>query len=543
MPNFEQKLGAAALVPALAVFAWSAAESLSYWHWGDEDEKIVAAWMIGEGYHLYDTLFAHHGPLNYALAHLTYLATGSVELAPYRLLQWGLMLLAGVAVAASPLLSDWPRRATAFSLFCVLSALLSPLWYGHTLLYHAQGGIAMTVALSLLLLPMTFGLRPGRLQAAAGGAGLAAAGFTAYPLAVPALMLISAALVLIHARGLRLVDWRGSLVTAAVGFAVFSVLMLLWLLLYGDLLGYGIYHVWFNQAVYTQFIDFDVGGAWRQLGRLFKSPLGWVLWTVVLVSFLAIADVIASRQTAHTIRGRLRQSVWPIAGWAALVSGLLFLNPRGAEVYQSAPLWIVGLGLLSLLICLRPADFGATRTLRYIRWAALLLAVATPGYLVGWKGLSDVPERFVSTDYAKKKRVDYARRAKLVQGLVSSGEPILAVVFSPRWYLLTKRLPSSGAYYYLPWQAAYNQSPVLGYRIDPCGDVAKAPPKVIAWDRWRVWDRYDVADYAPCLVEAMRHDYLAIKGTPLLLRKPVGADDLALVKAQGFDLEPVAEPN
>jgi hypothetical protein len=67
-----------------------------------------------------------------------------------------------------------------------------------------------------------------------------------------------------------------------------------------------------------------------------------------------------------------------------------------------------------------------------------------------------------------------------------------------------------------------------------------APPKIIAWDRWRVWDRYDVADYAPCLVEIIRRDYLAIKGTPLLLRKPVGAENRTWVQRLGFDLEPVS---
>jgi hypothetical protein len=267
---------------------------------------------------------------------------------------------------------------------------------------------------------------------------------------VPAIKLVSAALMLIRARGSRLAEWRGSLVAAAAGFAGFSVLMLLWLWRCGDFLGYGVYHVWFNQVIYTQFIDFDLGGAWRQLRRLFKSPLGWILWPVVLASFLAVADVIATRHTARARGGRLWRNLWLAAGWVALLSGFLLLNPRGAEVYQSAPLWIIGLGLLSLLVCLRPADFGARRTLIGMRWAALLLAVTTPGYLVAWKGLSDVPERFVSIEYAQKKHADYAEQVELVHGLVPVGEPILAVVFSPRWYLLTGRLPSSGAYYYLP---------------------------------------------------------------------------------------------
>jgi hypothetical protein len=101
------------------------------------------------------------------------------------------------------------------------------------------------------------------------------------------------------------------------------------------------------------------------------------------------------------------------------------------------------------------------------------------------------------------------------------------------------RLPSSGAYYYLPWQAAYNRAPVLGYRLDPCADLAAAPPKLIVWDRWPVWEQYDVADYAPCLVEIMQRDYVAVSGTQFLLRKPVGDADQALVAGFGASLEPV----
>jgi hypothetical protein len=253
---------------------------------GDEDEKIVAAWMIDEGYRLYDTLFAHHGVLNYALAHLTYLATGSLELAPYRLLNWGTVLLAGVAVAASPVLSGWRRRVVAGTLFCVLMALLSPLWYGHTLLYHSLGGVAVSSGLTLLLLPAMFGVDPGRTRALAGGAALAAAGFAAYPLAVPILILTLAALMLLRARGQLGRAWLDTALYATAGGLLFSIAMLAWLWRFGDIVGYGVYHIWFNQAVYTQFIDFDLGGVWRQFGRLFKSPLGWAVWFSLLFSFV-----------------------------------------------------------------------------------------------------------------------------------------------------------------------------------------------------------------------------------------------------------------
>jgi len=523
---------------AVAAFIVLAADSLGYWHWGDEDEKIVAGWMIAEGYRLYDTLFAHHGALNYALAHLAYLNTGSVQLAPYRILQWGTVLLAGAALAASPLICSWRQRVIAFSGFILSVALLGPLWYGHTLLYHSLGGVAISVALSLLVLPVMFAVKPSPVQAGLGGAALSAAVFAAYPFALPAVLLPAAALAAVRARGVPCCGWRPTLLPATAGFGVFTLLMLLWLARYGDILGYAIYHFWLNQAVYANFIHYDVAVVVTQLEVLFQSPLGWALQAGVLFSLLLLVEAWAVPD--HDGGGDLRRRLWLAAAWALFLLGLLFLNPRGEVIYKNAALWIVGLGLLNLLIVWTPRRPGNTVAVAILRGLALVVAIAAPTYLIGVKGWSDVDARYVTRAHAEEMRAGYAQRIRLVQALVPANEPMLAMVFSPRWYLLAERLPSSGAYYYLPWQAAYNHGPVLGYRIDPCADLAAAPPKVIAWDRWRVWERYDVADYAPCLVEIVRQDYLAITRTPLLLRKPVSDADRAIVTELGFDLMPVA---
>ncbi|WP_058553679.1 hypothetical protein [Thiohalocapsa sp. ML1] len=519
---------------AMVGFGMIAWDSLDYWHWGDEDEKLVAAWMIASGGRLYDDIFAHHGPLNYALAHVVHALSGSIELAPYRAAQWTTVLLAALALAASPLLEGALRRVAAASLFCLLVALLAPLWYGHTLLYHSLGGVAISIALCLLLLPLSFGLCPSRLQAAAGGAALSAAVFAAYPFAVPVVLLTLAALLLVRSRGLAWRDVRGALLAAAAGFGAGTLLMLLWLLRYGDVVGYAVYHLWFNQVVYAGFIDFEPGVALRQLEKVFQSPLGWVLQAILLFWLALLLEARAAMQGAHRLRW-----LWLPGGAVIFLVGILFLNPRGEVVFKNAALWIVGLALISLLICRAPAAPGVAGAVRVLRVLAVLVAIAAPVYLAGIKGWSDVDGRYVTRAYAEKKHAGSAKRVRLAQALVPAGEPILAVVFSPRWYLLIERLPSSGAYYYLPWQAAYNRAPVLGYRLDPCADLERAPPKLIVWDRWPVWDRYDVADYAPCLVELMQRDYVAVSGTQFLLRKPVGDADRALVAGFGASLEPV----
>ncbi len=524
---------------ALAAFVGLAWHSLAYWHWGDEDEKIVAAWMIAEGWRLYGDLFAHHGPLNYALAHGVYTLTGSVALAPYRAAQWGILLLTAVALGASPLLRGWQQRVLTGSLFCLLVALLAPLWYGHTLLYHAQGGAAVSVALSLLLLPLMLGVIPSRIAAAFGGAGLSAAVFAAYPFGVAAGLLTLSTLMLVRAGGRHWRDVLGTLVAAAAGFAAFTLLMLLWLVLYGDLVGYGVYHLWFNQVVYADFIIYSPVDALKQLKKLFRSPLGWVLQAALLFTLLLGLEVRSLRRKDPPAGSGLRRGLWLVGGCTTFLLGLLFLNPRGDVVFKNAALWIVGLGLLSLLIVWRPMGPSSRRAVGVLRWLAIFVAVAAPLYLAGIKGWADVDQTYVTRTAAVQMREALDRQVRLAQALTSPDEPILATVFMPRWYLLTERLPSSGAYYYLPWQAAYNRDPVLGYRIDPCVDLAMAPPKLIAWDRWTVWERYDVADYAPCLVELMQRDYVAVSGTPFLLRQPVSDADRAVVADFGYRLEPV----
>jgi hypothetical protein len=424
-------------------------------------------------------------------------------------------------------------------MFCLLVALLAPLWYGHTLLYHALGGAAVSIALSLLLLPVMFGIAPSYRLAVPGGAALAAAVFAAYPFAIAVVLLVSTTPMLWRARSRRWRELRATLLAAATGFAAFTLLMLLWLLLYGDLVGYGIYHLWFNQVVYAGFIEYSPADALEQIEKLFRSPLGWVLQAVVLFTLLLGIESGLPQRAQQRPLGRLRRRLWLIGGCVTFLLGLLFLNPRGEEIYKNAALWIVGLGLLSMLIVWRPRSEKPVRGIRVLRGLGVFVAVAAPLYLAGIKGWDDVDETYVTRAYATEMRTALDPQVRLAQALVPADEPILATVFLPRWYLLTERLPSSGAYYYLPWQAAYNRAPVPGYVLDPCADLETAPPKLIVWDRWKVWNHYDVAEYAPCLVAIMQRDYVAVSGTQFLLRKPATDADRATLARFGTGVEPV----
>jgi hypothetical protein len=426
-------LSVLAVLASLALFLGIALNSLAYWHWGDEDEKIVAAWMIAEGGRLYGSIFAHHGPLNYMLAHGVYAATGSIALAPYRAAQWGIMLLTGLALAASPLLRGWRHRLLAGSLFCVLVALLAPLWYGHTLLYHALGGAAVLVALGLLLLPVMLGVAPSRVGAVLGGAALAAAVFAAYPFAVSVVLLALAGLMLVAAGGRRWSDVRGALLAAAAGTVAFTLVVLLWLVFYGDVVGYGVYHVWFNQVVYAGFIDYAPGVAVTQLEKLFQSPLGWVLQAAVLFTLLVGIEIGGAGGRPAKLVDRIKRRLLLVGGCAAFLLGLLFLNPRGEEIFKNAALWIVGLGLLSLIIVWHPLARERVRAVGVLRVLGVLVAIAAPLYLAGIKGWADVDQTYVTRTYADEMHAALDDQVRLARALTPAGEPIFTTVFMPRW--------------------------------------------------------------------------------------------------------------
>ena len=68
------------------------------------------------------------------------------------------------------------------------------------------------------------------------------------------------------------------------------------------------------------------------------------------------------------------------------------------------------------------------------------------------------------------------------------GEKIAAYSWHPFQYIVSERLPISGAFVFMPWQAKYNENPIFGIKIDPCVDLKAHKPKVMMVDKLYVFN-------------------------------------------------------
>jgi len=112
-----------------------------------------------------------------------------------------------------------------------------------------------------------------------------------------------------------------------------------------------------------------------------------------------------------------------------------------------------------------------------------------------------------------------------IRELVHPDEHILAVPYAPGLYMGADRMPMDRYFYYLPWDAAYAKAPWFGQTHDLCVDLPKAPPRLIYFDHYVVWDRYDIRDYAPCLFAFLKAHYRRQTDFPDLYVRADGAGD------------------
>ncbi len=108
---------------------------------------------------------------------------------------------------------------------------------------------------------------------------------------------------------------------------------------------------------------------------------------------------------------------------------------------------------------------------------------------------------------------------KLIRSHTKNNSDFLALVFRTEFYIKADRIPISGNYYYLPWQAAYNKASINNYKIDLCDDLEKKSPSVILFDNWKVWDKYSIDSYESCITKFINDNYSPVDGETWLFFK------------------------
>jgi len=508
-------LGLLALICAVIVFGFRVNASLKLFYFVDETEKFVAARMINQGLHLYKDVFAHHGPVTYMLAHLYAKVVSQTDFSLIRLEIVFLAAVSCLSLAFSPILKCITARIWAAALYLSILSSVWALQAIHMLLYSQIGGFLFVIVLSQLVIPVLMGEKPTSIGLFISGFSITLAFFSAYSFGPAAVFFVASTF-------LSLIDQKIKTKTSVLFFlGIFSALtiVILWLVLFGDLLGYLIYHIYFNQKIYAPFIEFSLLSIFSNFNISFL-PTNLIHTLAVLFLF---AWTFALAITVIDNKEKGKSLVFKIGAIASLFVAVLFANPRGEHSYQNAGFVVLNFASISLV-----AAWLLQSQLRRLSWHKMIypiLFMAIFTFSEGVRAYSiSTPHGFAKKDFLSNE-VDFKPEVggiyDFIRSITRPDQKILALIFEPIIYIKADRLPASGHYYYLPWQAAYNRASIFDYKIDICKDIIDQKPNIIFFDDYKLWNKYSIEQYEPCVCSLIDRNYVRFKSRDLFIRKDI----------------------
>lgn len=500
---FDRATIAAWTMGVVALFAviWYQIRLSCYIEWGDESETIVAAKMMLAGATLYQDIFNHHGPLAFLPGIITELLGGHT-VPQHRIFIYLLQIFALGCLLFSPLIRHVHAlvRVTYVMFVATIYVGYLPASYGHTYIYQVMCGLMLSVALSCWLLPLLAGMTAQRRAVTLAGSALVAS----LPFLAVTYVPVAAALLL---AAITRQNWR-HVVAGAVAALTFNMGFLL---ATGSIKGFIAYHLYMNSRILPSY----TGG---------QEPLKIIATaynaaTADLGNLLLLALIIVSL-TAAAAR-------WQGFPWRHILValGLGSLLMRGGAM-QGLGYFYAALAMPLLLLTLLPSNVPVRRSMMFVLCAVLLARLIL--------GFPD--EKRIMSERQIPQTSEFAEIAKALTG---PDDRILAYSFQNIQYILADRLPSSGYYFYLPWQREYLDKAVLGIRIDPCEDLRRNKPKLIMLDEWNVGDQYSWASYGDCIIEQVARDYVRVTGSFYYVRKDL-AEQIGLSTGAAKEIVPSA---
>lgn len=491
------------------VFFNNVLTGLTLFEFGDETEKFVAAKMMNEGLILYKDIFAHHGPLNYLFVHLYTKFISNTDFTYVRLINFFLALIAAVSIFFSPILKKIDEKIWTLIFFFTI---LSSLWLVqvlHFVLYHAIAGLLFVLPLMQLALPALLNQKITKMGAFFSGVFIVLICFASYALGVAVFLLLTATF---------LAAIKSSLLTKNLIFSFASgvisslIIVLGWLLIFGDPLGYFGYHIYFNQEIYSDFVPFNplmifdnfrVSINRKTLVHLL-SISQFILWIGVFIFLL-----LRQKQSTRYLK---------FVSLFILALSILFLNPFGTKGFKNAGLLIGNLTMFSSAVVLFISKTFDKKAPFLIVASFIVLTIVMK--LVSDNSVSAV--HYLPKSSFDKFHVSIKPSSEdefnFIREVTEEDEKILSLVFNPIIYIKSNRLPASAHFYYLPWQAAYEDEPFLNYKINICEDILRNKPKIIWFDNWKVWDLYSIETYEPCITNIIAEFYTKLEHQNLFIR-------------------------
>lgn len=462
---------------------------LDYFEWGDESETIVTAKMMAAGHRLYSEVFNMHGPLTFLPGYVLELF-GSFGIKAHRVVMIVLQWCGLAAIYFSPLLrSRWIRLIYTVIAASIYLASYSEI-FSHTYTYQAIAGLLLAIILSQYVLPSIALRSPiSRKWVFVGNTLIACLPFLAITYIPVALCLFMAAF---RMKDLKLIA-LGSGMGLSINFIFLGIA--------GSFSGYLAIHYYLNLKVVPLFL----GGA-SPLEMLHSAFINAVNGPQALVaSGIIVAACV-----------RLMAGSRAVLRTLLLVVGIESLLLRGSG-FQGLPYWYA---ITAIPLIFFKETFAISRKFYPLLVAALIFCVVKLLII-----LPDDKIRIRSKPVPK-----FTPFSELVKRYTDKEDRILAYSFQNYQYILADRLPGSANFFYLPWQAKYSESPVLGVTLDACGDIRKNRPKMLLIDKMNVNGEWPWESYAACIQELINQDYLQVRGTHYYIRTDAFPADLQVEK-------------
>jgi SAM-dependent methyltransferase len=504
------------LAGALALFAIRSVHGIHFLTFGDESGHFLGARAIHAGDRLYRDFIDAHGPLVFMVAHTFGVLFGWHEPLDARWAMVGLATVAGAGVATSSALNGLAPRLWAAALFFGLIAAPWLVQALNMVNYHLLGGVCVTITVAWLVIPAWTGARVARYRAFLCGLCLALLCANAYSLAPSALLLAGSAAISLRYGSIRPHRYP-VLLYCLLGFLAGSAAVLVWLLRYGDVIGYLVFHIIDNQVNYARYSGYGL--------RIMLASVIPSLAPASLVQTLASILCAAGFLLLFIARspGWLKRPMLRTLAFGAMLGAVLMLNVRGAAGFQNGSFVVASMAVFALALPMMLAGQAVPS------WPRAWIATACMGALLC--GVELTCRRAVNSPWGAA-RQDYVKWPKSslaidvqqpifrrIRQVLRPDERLLVLVYNPDFFLPAGYLPIRKFHDYLPWEADYARAPWFNRPRDLCADLAKNPPPVIVYDHWVVWGRWNPEDFIPCLAPLLRQRYVADANPTLYIRR------------------------
>jgi len=469
----------------------------------DEMEQLVAAQLIAHGKHLYRDIFVNHGPVPYMISHFYASVVSPSDFTYVRLSQAVLAVLSCAAIVFSPMFKTVLARIWAgVSYLFLLSVFWNPEGF-NIFAYDTLAGYFFVVVVAQLVVPLMLGEEPMTAGTVLSGVCLVLALFCANSNIIATILFLVAPFPVLYSLPFTRVIANHTK-AFLLGVLLSLILVGLWLIKFGDLIGYFVYHFYFNYAIYRKYAGVSLGNVLNTFSMSF-GRLGIIHSFSLLLLCYSLCNFWILLRSSPRKAGLLAT----ILSSTLLCAAVVFTNVLGHPAYGDANFvnLIAALFSAATALSIDRALVAAPHRRLVIStlWSvgALALAAVVGGSADLWFGA----RRQDAPNYMSALRPEQTPIYRFIRSIAKKEDDLLVLPFHPGGYVKADRLPTSGNLYYSNLQAEYNRNAVLGYRLDICGDIRAHRPSVIWLFNWRWWDISSLDEHEPCVLSLITQGY------------------------------------